>query len=396
MIKFKESSELDYTIFEPCNKENEVKLEGLIMVKNQENYILDTLNSIVNICDTITVVDTGSTDSTVSNVMKYYPNVQIKFLEWEENYAKMRNKCLKFISVGSWVLFIDSDETIDTNLTYDVIHNFLNYIDELYPSKDKICTVKQRHIGRPAFFHIERFVKKTDTLYYAGYVHEEPRSSSEYGMIKLNTDIDLINQGLTNQEIAKFSKETRYCNLLLKNIEKEPDNPRWVSLISPTMIEQNYISKTDYMLLLKKHILKNVCGEISKNNLKNGPYLSYLLERYCVSLIKWDDRKAIPYIQLSKELFPYDINFIVFEMTLFLKNIEHELSQKLKEIINYAEETDKERIHEDSEGTEEALTGIVVRLLCKLGQYEQARKINGIISDELVQKMLTNENKILK
>lgn len=57
-------------------------------------------------------------------------------------------------------------------------------------------------------------------------------------------------------------------------------------------------------------------------------------------------------------------------MTLFLKNIEHELSQKLKEIINYAEETDKERIHEDSEGTEEALTGIVVRLLCKLGQYE--------------------------
>lgn len=83
-------------------------------------------------------------------------------------------------------------------------------------------------------------------------------------------------------------------------------------------------------------------------------------------------------------------------MTLFLKNIEHELSQKLKEIINYAEETDKERIHEDSEGTEEALTGIVVRLLCKLGQYEQARKINGIISDELVQKMLTNENKILK
>lgn len=83
-------------------------------------------------------------------------------------------------------------------------------------------------------------------------------------------------------------------------------------------------------------------------------------------------------------------------MTLFLKNIESEMSQRLKEIINYTQETDKERIHEDSEGTEEALTGIVVRLLCKLGQYEQAKEVNKIISDELVQKMLTNESKILK
>ena len=396
MIKFKESDKLDYTIFESCSKENKVKLEGLIMVKNQEKYILDTLNSIVNICDAITVVDTGSTDSTVSNIMKYYPNVKIRFLDWEENYAKMRNKCLEFISEGTWVLFIDSDETIDTSLTYEAIHNFLSYIDELYPRKDKICTVKQRHIGRPAFFHIERFIKKTDSLYYAGYVHEEPRSSSKHGIIKINTDIDLINQGLTNQEIKKFAKETRYCNLLLKNIGEEPDNPRWISLISPAMIEQDYISKSDYMSLLKKHILKDVCGEVSKNNVKSGPYLSYLLERYCVSLIKWDDRKAISYIQLAKELFPYDINFIVFEMTLFLKNIESEMSQRLKEIINYTQETDKERIHEDSEGTEEALTGIVVRLLCKLGQYEQAKEVNRIISDELVQKMLTNESKILK
>lgn len=71
MINFKKDSTLEYsTYYENSSSISSTNLVGLIMVKNQEDYILKTIASIYSICDYIVVVDTGSTDETINRIKK--------------------------------------------------------------------------------------------------------------------------------------------------------------------------------------------------------------------------------------------------------------------------------------------------------------------------------------
>ncbi|WP_412989373.1 glycosyltransferase [Pediococcus siamensis] len=56
------------------------------------------------------VVDTGSTDKTISIVRGIESDkLTLRNIKWVDNFALMRNRCLKFLH-GNWVIYIDSDE----------------------------------------------------------------------------------------------------------------------------------------------------------------------------------------------------------------------------------------------------------------------------------------------
>ncbi|WP_248625717.1 glycosyltransferase [Enterococcus cecorum] len=374
---------------------NNTILTGLIMVKNQEKSILETIDSVKELCDKIIVIDTGSTDNTVRNIKSSYPNINIYFEDWEENYGCMRNKCLKYVSIEEWILFIDSDEIIKSDCSYEDIHYFLNHIDSLCSNSDIVCTFKQLHVGRTSFYHTERIIKKTDSIYYYGYVHEEPRSKKN--LIKFNTDIEIINKGSSKAELEKFDKKKRYTRLLMKNICEEPDNPRWYTLLTPLSIEYGILTLNEYGKMLENQILFDTNLPLSDINLRKTPYLPILLERYCVHLIKINKFiKAKEYISFSKKIFPNNVNFIIYEESLFLKEMDIECSSRLQNIINFMKKNDSSVIHEVSEGTEEGLSGIVVKLLIILGRYHDAKKIANQITDGMILDMLNLEINVLK
>lgn len=398
MIKFKEEQDIFYNCYKNAQKGSKsILLVGLVMVKNQEKNILETINSIKKICDSIIIVDTGSTDETIKVVNKISGKITIEKIVWEENYAKMRNRCLKFVPSNAWVLFIDADEKLITDCDYTELRTFLASLDMNYPKKDKVCTVRQLQPDRPAFTRVERFIKKTDSLFYYGYAHEEPRSKSKTKLLKIDTDIEILNKGLTLDEISKFDKEKRYAYLLLKNLENEPDNPRWISLISLSFINRGYINHNEYHKLLREAILKTTTKEVSTNNVKKGVYLSYLLERYCSELIQKNELNlAQKYIDVAKKLFPFDVNFLVFDTTIFFIRVRNESKKRLSDIILFTRKEDNEVIDSESEGTEEALTGTVIKLLLQLENYEEAKKLFSTLSDPVVKLMLKTEEDILK
>lgn len=398
MIKFKRNEELEYNNFESKgNNSANLKIVGLIMVKNQEKKVLETISSISKICESIIVVDTGSKDNTINNIKKAFPSVALHYVKWEENYGKMRNKCLSFVPNNSWIFFVDSDESLLSDLNKNELCLFLNKMDKLYPDQDKICTVKQMQPDRPIFIRSERFIKKTNTLFYYGYVHEEPRTKLPEKLVRINTNIEIINNGTTKEEINKFSKVDRYAKLLIKNIKNEPNNPRWISLIAPTYISSGYIKRKNYINLLRKSILKNVNKKLSDNNVNYSPYLSYLLERYCVELINSNELElADKYVSFSKRVFPYDANFIFLETSIFFKKVEEASKIKLKEIISFTSNKDHELIDNESEGTEEVLSGAVVRLLIQMELYTKAKEFYLSVEDPLVKLMLEAEGDLFK
>jgi len=99
--------------------------------------ILETVQSALNFCDEVVVVDAGSTDGTIEKLksisarIKIYPTVwQYKFKRWSPtNHAEafIRNKVLENCG-GDWIFFFDTDE---------IIHEtFHSTIKEMVQTKD--------------------------------------------------------------------------------------------------------------------------------------------------------------------------------------------------------------------------------------------------------------------
>ncbi|NVY96539.1 glycosyltransferase [Lactobacillus sp. DCY120] len=371
---------------------------GLIMVKNQEVKIVKTIKLIKNICDKIIVVDTGSTDNTVKNIQNEFPDVIIRKIKWIENYSLMRNKCLSFIRKGDWVFCVDSDEYLDSNLSYEVLHQFVYNIDSKYPGYDIACTVKQNLSSLGSFVRSKRIFKKTDTIYYFGYVHEELRSKNAKQNLKIDTDIVFNNTGTSVEDINKFSKAERYSKLLLKNIELEPNNPRWISLVTPDYIELGLISNSKYQEQLEKNIFKNINNKVFlKENIRSGPYLKYLLEQFCLLMISKQNWKIVKECaDFADSIFPYDVNFVMYNLSTFFSYVESTSQLYLNEIISRYSNVNETEVDEESQGSEEALSALLVRLFILTHNYDKAREIYLNIKDPMIKDALILDSKILE
>jgi glycosyltransferase involved in cell wall biosynthesis len=82
------------------------------LVKNEENWIWYSLNSVLDLADEILVWDTGSTDNTV-RIIKSIKSPKIKFRQFKnvtpESFTRLRQKMLEE-SIGGWIILVDGDE----------------------------------------------------------------------------------------------------------------------------------------------------------------------------------------------------------------------------------------------------------------------------------------------
>jgi len=80
-----------------------------MIVKNEEDFLANCLNSVKDIADEIIIVDTGSTDNTINIAKKF--NAKIISFNWVNDFSAARNESLKH-ATKDWILVLDADETI--------------------------------------------------------------------------------------------------------------------------------------------------------------------------------------------------------------------------------------------------------------------------------------------
>jgi tetratricopeptide (TPR) repeat protein len=85
------------------------RLSVAILARNCAAPLAATIESVQCIADEIVVLDTGSTDNTVTIAVEC--GALVHRYAWEENFAAARNACLAKLS-GDWVLWLDAGETI--------------------------------------------------------------------------------------------------------------------------------------------------------------------------------------------------------------------------------------------------------------------------------------------
>ena len=78
-----------------------------MIIRNEQYYLADCLDSIKEIVDEIVIVDTGSTDQG-KNIAQSF-GARVFDFPWCDDFAAARNESLRH-SRGEWILYIDADE----------------------------------------------------------------------------------------------------------------------------------------------------------------------------------------------------------------------------------------------------------------------------------------------
>ncbi|MDU1454977.1 MAG: glycosyltransferase [Paeniclostridium sordellii] len=292
-------------------------LSIVMMVKNEERYLdktLDSLKPLMREIDSeLIILDTGSEDSTVEIAKKYTD--KIFFANWNNDFGQMRNISISHAS-GEWILILDADEQL-TN--YDKLKEFLNSnLCKKYNSAT--ITLKNIFSEDEESFSVDpllRLFKNCDGFRYEGAIHEQP-------IFKRPTynDIARFNHYgyLFEDEEVRQLKEGRNKAILLKEIEKNPNNP----YINYQLGKQYIISKDyeDALFYIEKGY------EIYEKNKHIPIFVTLDLASLYIDLSEFDkcEKLCIKYIKNDNK--NIDIYY-------YLATSQKQLNKYTKSIENY-------------------------------------------------------------
>lgn len=201
-----------------------MKLSVCVITKNEEKNIARCLESIKSIATEIIVVDTGSTDDTVSIAKKQ--GAKTYYFKWVNDFSKARNYALSK-ATGNWILFLDADEYLSKdsiprikpilklakNIKAQVITSLLNNYEKS----------GNRFLGS---LNAQRLFRKDQRIYYVGAIHETIVHSSNKSLKVLDaTDkLQIIHTGYSLEDRQEKNKGKRNLKLLFQELEKDPGN----------------------------------------------------------------------------------------------------------------------------------------------------------------------------
>ncbi len=154
------------------NRTKNLKLSVIIVAKNEELKINDSLES-VNWADEIIFIDNGSTDKTAEIAKR---NGAMVFNLEGGNFSDRKNFAYKK-ATGAWILFIDADERVTSGLK-DEIEKIINS-DSMgsvfaIPRLNVILGYEMKHGGWWPDYVIRLF-RNESFLGFSGLLHEQPK-----------------------------------------------------------------------------------------------------------------------------------------------------------------------------------------------------------------------------
>jgi len=196
------------------------------MVKDEEKFIKQCLNSLKGTVDNICVVDTGSKDRTVS-ILESFNNVKIYHSPWQNNFSLHRNQSIKYAEENgaSWILIIDADEKLITSPDFN--KNKLKKWLEMVQDKYNVVAIPIRDMqqGQTVMSCNSARLFKKGKVEYKHRIHNSPIFE---GAAVLCDMLEIEHYGYDLSEEKMQLKFERTHSLLMKEMEDldEDGNPR--------------------------------------------------------------------------------------------------------------------------------------------------------------------------
>lgn len=152
-----------------------MKLTGIIIAKNEEKMIEDSIKSL-KFCDEILLVDNGSQDKTVDIAKQ----LGARIISAKTNdFSKLRNEGIRNVR-SDWVLYIDADERVSDELSEEIKKTIKN------PKNFSAFKIKRKNfyygkVEWPKNEELERLFLRKDFSGWFGKLHESPKFKGEIG-----------------------------------------------------------------------------------------------------------------------------------------------------------------------------------------------------------------------
>ncbi|MDZ7620506.1 MAG: glycosyltransferase family 2 protein, partial [Patescibacteria group bacterium] len=106
----------------PSSPTDRPKLSVAMIVRDEAKTLTAALESVKAVADEIIVLDTGSTDQTVS--IAEAAGAVVHHARWTDDFAHARNTCLQHVT-GEWILWLDGSERLDA-ASADALRRFVD------------------------------------------------------------------------------------------------------------------------------------------------------------------------------------------------------------------------------------------------------------------------------
>jgi len=145
-----------------------MKISVCMIVRNEAKHLPNILPNIVKFADEIIIVDTGSTDETIS-IARMFTDLVYTF-SWCNNFSSARN--FSFTKANcDYIMWLDADDYIDDDNIKKI--NQLKKVSnpaDVYMMKYATAFDEKQN---PTFvFYRERLLRKSCNIVWSGFVHE--------------------------------------------------------------------------------------------------------------------------------------------------------------------------------------------------------------------------------
>lgn len=271
------------------NRQGNISL--CMIVKDEENFIANCLQSVQDVVDEIIIIDTGSTDKTTDIANTF--DAKIYHLPWDNNFSAARNFSLEK-ATSKWIMILDADEELnplDKSKLKKLINN--KDIDAYYL---KIYNYLGKNKGTTKLVDARISLFRNNQKYrYQGAIHEEIENSivKNNGRIKFS-DLVINHYGYLDETIDAKNKTNRNKKIILEELKKEKEN-----------IFLNYALATEYLQDKKYKEAFVLFQEAIAIWNPNHPNYSDALYKlcYCLYELKEYDNCKI-WINIGVKLFP--------------------------------------------------------------------------------------------
>ncbi len=226
---------------------NSVKITLSMIVKNEEKYLRECLDSVKDIVDEIIIVDTGSVDNTI-NIAKEY-RAKVYRYNWINDFSAARNFALSKSS-GRWILYMDADERLSKESIAE-----LNKTTENNKLLGCRCIVNNLddHNGKRNYMRYTRLFHNHSKIKFSGAVHEQIDDSLiENGYEIIDTGIEILHTGYNLPEEKLREKGLRNLEILKREYEKNNSSYNTFQLANTFSLIKDYEDAYKYYLLSVK------------------------------------------------------------------------------------------------------------------------------------------------
>lgn len=287
------------------------RLSVAMVVRDEQDTICCTLESIYQIADEIVVLDTGSQDDTASIARRWGAKVHPS--TWSDSFADARNTCLEW-TTGDWVLWLDAGEQISPKSAQklrDFIHGnpnsknvYLMMVET--PPVDELASAEQ--------MAQIRLIPRAAKLHFEGRIRENLLASIKAAGMEIETTPGrILRHPRVHQTLRKLARARR--NLKLIQLEKRETPFEDLRLL---LAEGDALSELDMNEQARDAYARAI--EISERG------STAMLEGYYGLLSCYNNNPQLHDCQLETglkalEIFPFDVQLLL-AMGSFLQGKE--------------------------------------------------------------------------